>query len=64
MSKKSIVNRKSKWAEKKTKLKLQFPNLTDADLDFDETRKSEMLSKLQVKVKRTVNELQTIMDTL
>jgi hypothetical protein len=52
------------WEAQKAKLKLKFPKLTDADLNFDETKKNEMLSKLQVKLGRTVKELQVIIGTL
>jgi hypothetical protein len=52
------------WEAQKAKLKLKFPKLTDADLNFDETKKNEMLSKLQVKVGRTTKELQVIIETL
>jgi len=53
-----------KWDAQKAKLKAKFPKLTDADLAYDETKKNEMLSKLQVKVGRTTKELQVIIETL
>jgi hypothetical protein len=55
---------KSNWETQKAKLKLRFTKLTDADLDFDESQKFEMLTKLQVKVNRTAKELQVIIETL
>jgi hypothetical protein len=50
----------ARWDLQKAKLKVKFPKLTDADLDFEESRKAEMLSKLQVKTLRTARELQAI----
>lgn len=55
---------KADWGRQKTKLKARFPKITSADLDFDETRKNEMLTKLQVITGRTARELQAIMETL
>jgi hypothetical protein len=55
---------KSNWEQQKDKLKLKFPNLTDADLNFDESNKFEMLTQLQAKVGRTAKELQVIIETL
>jgi hypothetical protein len=55
---------KSNWEQQKDKLKLNFPKLTDADLNFDESNKFEMLTQLQAKVGRTVKELQVIIETL
>jgi hypothetical protein len=52
------------WGRQKTKLKAKFPRITDSDLDFDETRKNEMLTKLQLITGRTAKELQMIMETL
>lgn len=54
----------SKWDEQKTKLKKQFPKLTDADLDFDETQKIEMLAALEFKLSIPSEELQIIIETL
>ncbi len=54
----------TRWEAQKEKLKLSFPKLTDADLNFDEINKFEMLTKLQVKVGRTTKELQVIIETL
>lgn len=55
---------KADWGRQKTKLKAKFPRITDSDLDFDETRKNEMLTKLQLITGRTAKELQMIMETL
>jgi thymidylate synthase len=58
------ITPKSNWEQQKDKLKLKFPTLTNADLNFDESNKFEMLTQLQVKVGRTVKELQVIIETL
>lgn len=54
----------SDWNAQKARLKAKFPRLTDADLNFEATRKQEMLTKLQVRVGRTARELQVIIETL
>jgi hypothetical protein len=56
----TTASKRSTWDLKKAKLKQKFPILTDADLDFEESRKGEMLSKLQIKTLRTAKELQAI----
>ena len=55
---------RSSWEAQKAKLKAQFPKLTDDDLNFDETRKNEMLSKLEIKLSITAEELQVLIETL
>lgn len=52
------------WEEKKAKLKLRFPKITDADLNFDERFKDVMLNRLQGIVGRTKKELQVIIEKL
>ena len=51
------------WNEQKTRLKKEFPALTDKDLFFQIGRKNEMLATLQVKMGKTKEELQKIMET-
>lgn len=48
------------WDAQKEKLKASFPDLTEADLNYDESQKKEMLSKLETKVGKTDKELQSI----
>lgn len=55
---------KANWEAQKAKLKSQFPKLTDDDLNFDETRKDEMLKLLEPKLAITVQELKLIIETL
>ena len=52
------------WEAQKAKLKATFPKLTGADLNFDATKKDEMLSKLEVKLGLTIKELQVIIGIL
>jgi hypothetical protein len=59
-----MTDKKRNWEEQKQKLKLTFPKLTDADLNFDERFKDVMLNKLQGIVGRTKKELQVIIETL
>jgi hypothetical protein len=59
-----MTERKKNWEDQKEKLKLRFPKLTDADLNFDERFKDVMLTKLQGIVGRTKKELQVIIETL
>ena len=59
-----MTNKKKNWEDQKEKLKLSFPKLTDADLNFDERFKDIMLTKLQGIVGRTKKELQVIIETL
>lgn len=54
----------SKWEAQKAKLKKQFPKLSDADLDFDQTQKTEMLAALEFKLSIPAEELQVIIETL
>jgi hypothetical protein len=53
-----------KWEEQKTKLKIQFPGLSDVDLDYDASEKTEMLATLATKLSIPVEELQVIIETL
>ena len=45
----SIITNEN-WEDKKQKLKLQFPNLSDTDLTFDESKISEMIDNIHTKV--------------
>ncbi len=54
----------SNWEVQKAKLRLRFPKLTEADLDFDERNKYDMLNRLQGIVGMTTKELQVIIETL
>ncbi|MDR6844390.1 CsbD family protein [Flavobacterium granuli] len=55
---------KGNWDEQKGKLKQKFAALTDNDLLFVEGKKDEMLGKLQIKLGKTKEELQKIIQAL
>lgn len=52
------------WHEQKGKLKQKFAILTDNDLMFEEGRKEEMLGRIQVKLGKTKEELEKILEAL
>jgi uncharacterized protein YjbJ (UPF0337 family) len=53
---------KGNWNEQKGKLKQKFASLTDNDLVFEEGKKDEMLGKLQIKLGKSKEELDKIME--
>jgi len=55
---------KGNWNEQKAKLKKKFAVLTDNDLMYEESRKEEMLAKLQIKLGKTKEELHKILSSL
>ena len=55
---------KEDWNEQKEKLKRKFAILTGNDLMFEEGKKKEMIEKLQIKLGKTKEELQIIIETL
>jgi uncharacterized protein YjbJ (UPF0337 family) len=52
------------WEYQKEKLKERFASLTDKDLQFEQGKMEEMLTKLQNKVGKTRHELHTIIAKL
>lgn len=52
------------WGEQRTKLKEQFPTLTDADFRYEKGKKEEMLKSVQVKLGKTKEEFDTIISEL
>ena len=52
------------WNEQKAKLKARFAILTEADLNFTEGKKEQMLNKVQEKLGRTKEELEKIISAL
>jgi uncharacterized protein YjbJ (UPF0337 family) len=60
----NITELKGNWNEEKGKLKQKFASLTDNDLMFEEGKKDEMLGKLQVKLGKTKEELDKIIEAL
>jgi uncharacterized protein YjbJ (UPF0337 family) len=57
------TNLSGNWNEQKAMLKRKYPALTDKDLFFELGRKNEMLANLQVKLGKTKEEFQKIMET-
>lgn len=55
---------KGNWNELKGKLKQKYANLTDDDLLYAEGKKDEMFGKLQLKLGKTKDELQSIIDSI
>lgn len=60
----NIKSIKGSWQEQKGRLKQKFAILTDDDLLMDEGKKEEMLGRLQIKLGKTKEELQKIIDSL
>jgi uncharacterized protein YjbJ (UPF0337 family) len=50
--------------EQKAKLKQKFAALIDNDLLFEEGKKDELLKRLQIKLGKTKEELQNIVESL
>ena len=55
---------KGNWLEQREKLKQKFAVLTDDDLLFEQGKKEEMLGNIQVKLGKTKEELQKIIEAL
>jgi uncharacterized protein YjbJ (UPF0337 family) len=52
------------WNEQKSELKAKFSTLTDEDLRYEEGKKDEMLERVQVKLGKTKEEFQKIIEAL
>ena len=52
------------WEVQKAKLKQKFAILTDDDLMLIEGKKDEMLAKIQIKLGKTKEELQHVIEAL
>lgn len=55
---------KGNWNEQKGKLKQKFASLTDNDLLFEEGKKDELLGRLQIKLGKTKDEINKIIEAL
>ena len=53
---------KGNWNEQKGKLKQKFAILTDNDLMFEKGKKDEMFGRLQIKLGKTKEELQKVIE--
>ncbi|MBI9068899.1 MAG: hypothetical protein JEZ09_16505 [Salinivirgaceae bacterium] len=58
------TNSKATWKEQKVKLKQKIIALIGKDLMYDESKREEMLAKLQIKLGKTRDEVSTILDSL
>ena len=52
------------WNEQKSKLKQRFSELTDSDLLLEEEEKDKLISRLQIKLGKTKDEITTILADL
>lgn len=55
---------KGNWNQQKGLLKQKFANLTDNDLMYEDGKKDEMLGKLQIKLGKSKEELDTLLKSL
>ena len=55
---------KGTWAQQKGRLKQKFARLTDNDLLFENGKKEEMFGRLQLKLGKSKEELESIMAAL
>lgn len=55
---------KTNWSELKEKLRSKFTILNDADLNFEESKKDEMLAAIQKKIGKNKEELAAIISSL
>ncbi|MFZ4753034.1 MAG: CsbD family protein [Chitinophagaceae bacterium] len=55
---------KGTWNEQKGKLKQKFAILTDDDLMYTEGKEDEMLGKLQIKLGKSKEELEALIESL
>jgi uncharacterized protein YjbJ (UPF0337 family) len=60
----SITELKGNWNEQKGRLKQKFAVLTDNDLMFVDGKKDEMLGRLQIKLGKSKEEIQAIIEAL
>jgi len=52
------------WLELQTKLKLQYPELTESDLEYQETLGEDMLRMVEYKLGMTKEEMRKIIEGL
>jgi len=61
---KNKTQTKKTWKEIKLKLKQKFAELTESDMLFEESKKNEMIKKLQLKLGKTKEEVQKLIAEL
>ena len=60
----NLAQAKETWREKMDKLKVKFPDLSDSDLLYEKGKRPEMLERVQIKLGKTKEELNTIISEL
>ena len=55
-----LIDINGSWKEQKVKLKKRFVKLQDSDLIFEEGKKEEMITRLEIKLGKTRDELLNI----
>ena len=55
------IDEKANWKNEKAKLRTEFPTVTDEDLNYEFSKKDEMLEKLTVKLGKTRPELLSVL---
>lgn len=61
---KNKIEMDGSWIETKGKLKQKFAILTDSDMLFQESKKDEMLGRLQIRLGKTKEEIKKIIADL
>ena len=54
----------NKWQLQKEILKQRFKRITDQDLNFEESRKNEMMGRLARRLGMTTREIQRVIDSI
>ena len=54
----------NKWELQKEILKQRFKRITDQDLNFEESRKNEMMGRLARRLGMTTREIQRVIDSI
>ena len=60
----NTLEAKGNWNEQKGKLKQKFAVLTDNDLMYEEGKRDEMIGRLQIKLGKSKEELQKLLEEL
>lgn len=58
------VPAKGNWNDQKAKLKAKFSTLTDSDLQYEDGKKDEMMSRIQKKLGKSKEELAAVIAAL
>ena len=60
----NTIELKGSWNEQKGKLKQKFAILTDNDLLFADGKKDEMIGRLQIKLGKSKDELEKLIEAI